>query len=212
MNPRLLGMLLYLPLAGAACVDPGPGPSLRGQFVRVGHPEAWFVAFGGDGSATFSNATLGVTVEGVVSVLESGGIEILVDAPGRGIPERMGLTTVDAAGSHLLLSDATDSTWDLVRAHPIPRELLGRWLTLPHADPRYFIELRAPHDVLWRRRFGMRRSEDRIGRGWVSGDSLFLHIWGAPPMHYEFDIARDTLSFERPGIGPFGRYVRSSGE
>jgi len=167
------------------------------------------MTFEPEGAITLVNATLDVTVMGTYAQPDSTHVEIRSEAPTPRFPDQLTLTVLEWGEDWVRLEGPDDEAWDLVRYQPLPSELTGRWLTLPRNDPRYFIELTAPNDVLWRRRFGMKRSEDRVGRGWMRGDSLFLHIWGSPPMHYVYEISGDTLAFERPGIGPFGRYVKA---
>lgn len=209
MGFRSVASLFVTAWALAGCSRAGPEEQLSGDWVRDGHPDAWFVSFDRDGGVNFSNETLGIDVTGTYRIADSTRIEITIDQPSRWLSERLSFDLAARAEDRLDLVDSEGEDWTLVRYGPIPRELLGRWLTLPRNDPRYFIEIEAPHHVLWRRKFGMKRSEDRVGAAWTRGDSLFMHIWGVAPMHYVYEISGDTLAFERPGIGKFGMYRRA---
>ncbi|MEJ2546465.1 MAG: hypothetical protein P8125_01460 [Gemmatimonadota bacterium] len=209
MTRATISLILAAASLAAACGPTAKHDWLQGDWVRTGHPEAWFVTFEPDGSARFRNETTDRVIAGRVLAADSTRVEIQFDIPGRWLPDRLELNVSERSEARLDLQDEDGVPWTLVRYGPLPTELLGRWHTLPRNDPRYFIDFERPQQVLWRRKFGMKRSEDRAGAGWTRGDSLFLHIWGAPPMHYNYAIVGDTLSFERPGIGPFGRYHRA---
>lgn len=204
---------LVLIAVGVGCDAGGSGGSvpIAGDWIRVDHPSAWFVSIG-DRSVTLENRTLGRTVRGSWTSPDSVSVELTLAEPRHGLPGRLELRLEEREDGTLRMLGSDGEPWVLVRYGSIPSDLAGRWLTLPRNDSRYFIQFDEPNDVLWRRRFGMRRSEDRVGRGWTREDSLFLHIWGAPPMHYLYEITGDTLQLERPGIGPFGRYVRAPSE
>ena len=203
--------VMGLVAAAAGCGPAGSGGSVPvvGDWVRVEHPSAWFITFDEDGGVLLRNRTLNETVQGGWAAADSTEVVLSLTAPTHGLPDRLALEVEERGEETLRMSGSDGDAWVLVRYGPVPPELVGRWLTLPRNDPRYFIQFDEPNDVLWRRRFGMRRSEDRIGTGWTRSDSLFLHIWGSPPMHYLYEITGDSLQFERPGIGPFGRYVRA---
>lgn len=192
----------------SACGASGQDDWMEGRWVRANHPEAWFVAFEPNGSVRFRNESTDREVEGRVTAADTAQIAIDLLSPGQRLPGRLTFEVTGRSDDRLDLTNSEGEVWTLVRYGPLPAELLGRWYTLPRNDPRYFIEFERPNQVLWRRRFGMKRSEDRAGAGWMRGDSLFLHLWGAPPMHYAYDVAGDTLAFQRPGLGPFGRYHR----
>jgi len=196
-------------LMSASCATPTPDAQMRGRWVRADHPQAWFVTFDGNGGAKFERPRLASPIVGTVVFTDADRLEIEFDRRDPALPTRLELRRVSNGHDWSTWEDGDGEAWHFVRYGPIPEELVGRWLTLPQADERYFIELEEPNSVLWRRRFGMRRSEDRVGRGWTRGDSLFMNTWNAMPIHYEYEIRGDTLAFERPGIGPFGRYVRS---
>jgi hypothetical protein len=209
MRNRSVASLLFTLWALVSCSPAGPEGYVLGEWVRDGHPNAWFIAFERDGGVTFSNQTLDMEVTGNYTMADSTRIEITIDQPSRWLPESLAFTVSGLSEDRFDMVDTQGEEWTLVRYGPIPRELLGRWLTLPRNDPRYFIEIEEPHHVLWRRKFGMKRSEDRVGAAWTRGDSLYLHIWGVAPMHYVYEISGDTLAFERPGIGKFGMYRRA---
>ncbi len=206
--PAILAALVGAMVA-SACGASGQEEWMDGQWVRANHPEAWFVAFEPDGSVRFRNESTDREVEGRVT--ESDTVRITIDLilPGPRLPDRLVLDVTGRGEGRVDLTSSEGEVWTLVRYGPLPAELLGRWYTLPRNDPRYFIEFERPHQVLWRRKFGMKRSEDRAGAGWMRGDSLFLHLWGSPPMHYTYTMTGDTLAFQRPGLGPFGRYHRA---
>lgn len=208
MKVKVASGTLTLLLMSASCAPPTPDAVMRGRWVRAAHPQAWFVTFDGSGEATF-NRPRRPPIVGTVVFTEPDQMEIQFDRGDPALPDVLKLRRVAEGDGWSRWEDGGGETWQFARYGPIPDELLGRWLTLPQADERYFIDLEEPNSVLWRRKFGMRRSEDRVGRGWTRGDSLFLNTWNAMPIHYEYEIRGDTLSFERPGIGPFGRYVRS---
>jgi hypothetical protein len=205
---RHLLSILAATLFSAGCGRGAPEGAFTGDWVRVDHPSAWLVTLAEDGAAALRNRTLDETVRGRWTAIDTSDVVIVVEGLRHGLPDTLRLGVEERAGGTLRATGSDGDPWVLVRYGPVPRELLGRWLTYPRNDPRYFIEFDESNEVLWRRRFGMRRSEDRVGSGWTRGDSLFLHIWGSPPMHYTYEITGDTLQFQRPGIGPFGRYIR----
>lgn len=207
MRQRWMAAVVSVVLAG--CASAGPDEQIQGEWVRDGHPDSWFVSFERDGAVTFRNETLDMTVTGRYSLPDSASLDITIDQPSRWLPDSLAYRVSGRAEDRLNLVDSQGEDWTLVRYGPIPAELVGRWYTLPRNDPRYFIDFQRPHHVLWRRKHGMKRSEDRNGAAWTRGDSLFLHIKGVAPMHYVYELSGDTLAFERPGIGKFGRYVRA---
>lgn len=208
MKVKVSSGLSALLLMSASCAPPTPEAQMRGRWVRADHSQAWFVTFDGNDEATFDRPRRSPIV-GTVVFPEPDRMEIQFELSDPALPAKLELRRVGDGDDWSSWEDAEGEAWHFVRYGPLPEDLVGRWLTLPQADERYFIEIEEPNSVLWRRRFGMRRSEDRVGRGWTRGDSLFMNTWNAMPIHYEYEIRGDTLAFERPGVGPFGRYVRS---
>jgi hypothetical protein len=219
-TPRRGNVFVLLPallLAAGACA-PGPEDTphadltasdvgLAGEWVRTGHAEAWFVTFGEEGRVVLENS-VGQASAGSYALRDSTHVEIHLPNPTVGLSDALELTIVDRGDEWVRLTGPNDESWEFFRFDALPEELLGRWLDLPRNDPRFFIEFTSPNNVVWRRRHGMRRTEDRLGKGWMRGDSLFLHQWGFPPVLYTYRISGDSLNLERPGLGPRGSYLR----